>query len=351
MKYLSFDIECSAGGKGAICTFGYVIADESFNIVEKRDIVINPEYRFYLVGRRKRPDIQLSYTEEEFKNAPNFPHVYDEIKGLLENPDNCILGYAISNDADFIRKDCVRYNLPCIDFKYFDLQRIVKSTSEEKNELSLENACINHGIDINVELHKSDNDAYLTFQLFKVMVSESKLNALEYLEKYPNCKASLNNYRNRVCDSNNSKKSFIIPNPKGKYNCITNSSINKLFFVRFCRYAYPKNPRSENKPLKGMKICVSDKYERYHFKEMIHFIQFVTELGGHYTYKSSEADIYLTYEDIQGKGRLKYLHKETTILPLNDFLMQYGSSIYEIEKKSPKDIIYLLNDKYSVGGY
>ena len=29
MKYLSFDIECADGGKATICSFGYVVADES----------------------------------------------------------------------------------------------------------------------------------------------------------------------------------------------------------------------------------------------------------------------------------------------------------------------------------
>ena len=29
MKYLFFDIECADGGKATICSFGYVIADET----------------------------------------------------------------------------------------------------------------------------------------------------------------------------------------------------------------------------------------------------------------------------------------------------------------------------------
>ena len=33
MRYLSFDIECCDGR--SICEFGYVITDESFNIIEK----------------------------------------------------------------------------------------------------------------------------------------------------------------------------------------------------------------------------------------------------------------------------------------------------------------------------
>ena len=170
MKYFSFDIECSDGGKGAICSFGYVVADENFKVLEKRDIVINPEFRFFLIGRKKRPDIQLSYTIEEFKKAPSFPEVYDIIKGMLENKEWQIIGYALGNDADFIRKDCVRYNLPCINYSYFDVQKLIRNTSEDKETISLEKACDRFEIPIDMELHKSDNDAFVTLQIFRKIV-------------------------------------------------------------------------------------------------------------------------------------------------------------------------------------
>ena len=44
MRYLFFDIECCNGRN--ICEFGYVITDDKFNILEKKDFTINPENKF-----------------------------------------------------------------------------------------------------------------------------------------------------------------------------------------------------------------------------------------------------------------------------------------------------------------
>ena len=48
MEYLFFDIECCDGNH--ICSFGYVIINSDFEILEKRDLVINPEKVFKLRG-------------------------------------------------------------------------------------------------------------------------------------------------------------------------------------------------------------------------------------------------------------------------------------------------------------
>ena len=42
-----------------MCSFGYVITDSDFNVVEKRDIVMNPASRFYLRRKDGKPEIEL----------------------------------------------------------------------------------------------------------------------------------------------------------------------------------------------------------------------------------------------------------------------------------------------------
>ena len=51
MKYVFFDIECACVYKNVakICVFGYCVADEEFNILEKEDILINPNGKFRCV--------------------------------------------------------------------------------------------------------------------------------------------------------------------------------------------------------------------------------------------------------------------------------------------------------------
>ena len=45
MKYTFFDIECAncIEGQAKICSFGYVITDEQFNLLEKEDLIVNPK--------------------------------------------------------------------------------------------------------------------------------------------------------------------------------------------------------------------------------------------------------------------------------------------------------------------
>ena len=64
MKYVFFDIECACVYKNVakICVFGYCVADEQFNILEKQDILINPNGKFHLTdhgGRRHRSPVRL----------------------------------------------------------------------------------------------------------------------------------------------------------------------------------------------------------------------------------------------------------------------------------------------------
>ena len=77
-KYLFFDIECSNGYN--ICSFGYVLVSEKMRVVDKKDIVINPESKFVLGQKGHRAKIKLAYPEEYFFKQDTFPAFYGKIK-------------------------------------------------------------------------------------------------------------------------------------------------------------------------------------------------------------------------------------------------------------------------------
>lgn len=63
MNYLFYDIECanSFGGTGKICSFGYVLTNENFEVITEDDVLINPndKWDWYVLKnmrslRRKR---------------------------------------------------------------------------------------------------------------------------------------------------------------------------------------------------------------------------------------------------------------------------------------------------------
>ena len=124
MKYIYYDIECSDGFH--MCSFGYVVADENFNVLEKEDILMNPEAVFHTgawgKNREKDPGIELGYPKEAFRKSPKFPKHYQRIRALLSDEDVKIIGFSHNNDALFLSKACKRYSLPPIPYRFYDVQ-------------------------------------------------------------------------------------------------------------------------------------------------------------------------------------------------------------------------------------
>ena len=82
-KYLFFDIESIDRKSRYTCTFGYLLVDSNFNIIEKDDILINPnviEYDWYVLKN------MFYYTKEDAVVSPSFyenfnidPEAYEDI--------------------------------------------------------------------------------------------------------------------------------------------------------------------------------------------------------------------------------------------------------------------------------
>ena len=168
MEYLFFDIECANcdGGDGKICSFGYVLTDTSFNVIESEDIIIDPNAPFRLrgYGKAQKTYIELAYPEEVFRAAPRFPAFYDRISELLNRRDTLIFGFAPENDAAFLASEFERYDLTNVNFEFCDVQRIFKRHINETggNQFSLVRACEHLGIATPETVHKSVDDAMAT---------------------------------------------------------------------------------------------------------------------------------------------------------------------------------------------
>ena len=129
-------------GNSKICSFGYVITDESFTVLEKEDWIVNPKAPFLLTGHRNVPYIQLAYDREEFRKAPDFPRVYGQIRDLLTRPDSLIFGYAADNaqqEAGWIANEIARIHTE-EDVAYRDIAIMYRANAQSR---SLEEAMIN----------------------------------------------------------------------------------------------------------------------------------------------------------------------------------------------------------------
>ena len=343
MRYVFFDIECADGGNGSICSFGYVITDTDFHVLEKRDIVINPDARFNLSGRSKKPDLVLAYTKAEFKKAPKFPHFYEEIRSILEAKDQLLIGHSVRDDVNFLCKACRRYALPSFHFSFMDSQRIYADYVGCKEQISLDHACESFGIEKSHEVHKSDDDAYATMELMRELCHATQTPLHAYAEK---CKCS------GVIDGFTVKCDYIRPKlnverdaegyrilPEGKENCIWHGTKNEAIFLEHVR-GMAKTTRVGNLFAKKT-ISLSLNYERSHFREMLVLVQAIESLGGRYTTKAASADIFVTVSGRNRKGKEKTCFRMLSVMEA----MEKGKQIEMIPFDTFLSMIALTRDE------
>lgn len=167
MRYVFFDVEGANPRLRTMCSFGYVVTDEDFNVTERDDIAINPhsEYDWYVAKNI------IKYSTDELREMPSFGAVYRRISGLLTGADTLIFGYSIINDLDYINAECKRYRKKSLDFRYYDIQKLVCLYRNEKNQIGLENAASMFDIVDEADKHRSDRDAYMSMLVLRGLIS------------------------------------------------------------------------------------------------------------------------------------------------------------------------------------
>lgn len=192
MKYLFFDIECSDGHN--ICSFGYVVINDNFEIIEKDDIVINPESKFILSPSKKRPKIELAYTKEYFYSQGNFETKYEKIKSILFKENQLIFGHSISSDFHFLINACKRYNLEKFDLIGYDTQKMYQIALNKVHVESLEKIITELNIKKQIQFHKSSEDAHATFLVAKELCKMYNINLKQLTEKFYSCQVDSKNF-------------------------------------------------------------------------------------------------------------------------------------------------------------
>lgn len=183
MKYLFFDIECADGIR--MCSFGYVLVDEKFNILSKKDILINPKCAFRLGRDEFDPNIELAYPVSEFLKQKVFPCYYDEIKNLIISKGVIPVGHSVLSDMSFIKFACNRYNLDLIEYRAFDTQRAYALYSNSHNKKLHK---IIEELDIDESglcEHKSCDDAEFTMRVAKKLCEIESITMSELIDRYP----------------------------------------------------------------------------------------------------------------------------------------------------------------------
>ena len=325
MEYIFFDIECANcfHGRGKICSFGYVITDESFNIIEKNDIVINPHSRFHLVGRGNHHSITLAYDEKTFHSSPDFTRYYKTIRDLLTRDNSLVFGFSVMSDAGFIKSECERYSRTIFDYAFYDIQRIFTDFKELSNTPSLINCAHVYGVTQSQDIHKSDDDSYFTMRVLKGLCEETGLTPLELIEKYPHCKCWCQNgtldceytrYKEALKAQKLSKMEKLTQSPRANWVHYTEERAED--FATYIKKVFVS--RSSPSPLCGKKISISSLFEEYHYNEMMNIISLLAKCGAKYTRQPYACDYFIEYPILTGSGKIYRCYRKEKAQIIND---------------------------------
>ena len=188
MNYVFFDVECAncLNGEGKICSFGFVKTDEHFNVLKKKDILINPNAKFLLGNVRTGEGIKLAYPLYRFERSFIFPRYYQEIKELLEDKNTLCFGFAVHQDVSYLSYTCQRYSLPIIKFHFFDIQKLEQLMYMRKNPSGLDHLIEQFSLP-SFTYHRSDDDALMTMEVFQKLLEVNDLTVSDVITKYPEC--------------------------------------------------------------------------------------------------------------------------------------------------------------------
>lgn len=318
MRYLFFDEEFATtfGGTTKICEFGYVVTNEKFEILEKKILLINPniarsEWDYTVVRKILTREISM------YEKCHLFYEYYDKIRSLIESADY-IIGHSIDNDVRALNDDCKRYGLDSINFEFYDVKLLYKEYSGDNNSASVEKIMKDLNLESKGQSHDAECDAYNTMIEFKAIITNLNM-SLDELEKIcPEMKDSNFDYEIKSYHENQIQKLLKFKeNISGDgTNRLSRYSENRRRFLQFLDNVKPKGKLGQK--YAGKKISISFNYEENHYRQMLNIVQLITNEGGTFIRKASEADIFIIYDVIDENGDRKYDSRKNIVEELNE---------------------------------
>ena len=305
-KLLFFDCEfaTSRGGIEKICEFGYVMVDESFKVIYKGNLIINPNIKREEWDYRVVKKI-LTRKIDVYENRLFFPAYYPIIQKLINEADY-ILGHTISADVHALNCECERYNLSKPNFTFYDIKEFYKAYNSSKKDTSVENMLLELGISGDAKLHDAEADAYNTMLELKAILEKLEFSIEEMIEI---CPKATDKIEDDVIQSSARRatrkaetRSYHLHKLVGKedYSDGTNKMItvrrngNRRIFLRFLDNVQPTKEGSG--ALKDRKITFSEGYEALHFRQMMNIVQMIVNEGGTYVIRADQSNMYVAYD-------------------------------------------------------
>ncbi|MBE6609691.1 MAG: 3'-5' exonuclease [Ruminococcaceae bacterium] len=288
MNYLFFDIECAChiGGIAKICSFGYVLCDSDFNVIEKKDILINPVSAFSREFFEDGAEF-FAYPAEQFYAQPAFDTAYSEIRRLLTDQSNILIGHAAACDTAYLSQNISDYGLEHFDFTYLDTQKMHAFFTSE-SRLALEKLCEIYGV-TPLRAHKSDDDAEMTLFVTKSIVEKYGLTPEEMLK---------NKSLIGVCHGGAVHDNLISAFPLADAMLLTPAE--KILFRKYLSETV--TAEREVPGVTGVKFIFDEAYEHRSFSKALYVTDLIRKCGGKYTVSSLDADVFVFCSDKTPRG-------------------------------------------------
>ena len=329
MRYLFFDLEyaTSKGGESKICEFGYVVTDELFKIIERDNLIIDPNIDRSEWDYRVVRTI-LTRPIREYESSPKFTYYYDRIVRLITGAD-LIIGHTLDSDAKAINDDCKRYELPSINYEFYDVKLFYKQFANTHRDTGVVTILKELNIEGEDNEHDAGADAYNTMLELKAMLQSLEMSIQDLIVLCPEANNKSENYIVKsLQEAQERREAEFNENLSGDgTNDIFHNKINKRRYLQFLDNVKPQ--KQGGTKFKDKKVSISINYEDHHYRQMLNLIQLIVDEGGSVILKASLSDVFMQYEVHNEDGSLREDSKLKYVLEAN----QNGANIEIIDIK------------------
>lgn len=298
MRFVAFDIESPDGyfAQGNLCEFGYTIADENFNIITEKNLLIRPVYPITKPNYR----IKLDYPLAVYNSAPLFVEYYDHIAELLSDEDTIVIGHAVHNDIFCLNCACKRNTLKPFDFQFIDTQILYSIYKGVSKIMSLDKIADEIGEEFTH--HRADEDARMSLLTLKYICEKEGLKYLELLDKYEAILGFVEN--GKITNFSSTKIATVAPS-------IGSKNSKRRLLSAFL----PVLNKKKNKPThlfynKG--VAFDSNITLQDINDARSMFQALVDIGGRFQTSINKADFYVTNDET-------FKSEDVTVINLQKF--------------------------------
>lgn len=193
-RVLAIDFETANENQKSICSLGVALGEDN-KIILNEELLINPEEVFNPYNIKIH-----NITEEDVKDKPTFPEVWNRVKGLIDK-HTLVIAHNTAFDMTALMKACKKYKINTGSFKYLCTLRASRKVFTNLESYSLDK--IADYLNIEFTHHKAKDDALVCLEIFNHMTKDLEELTVESIEE--KLQTDIKDIKNKkeVSESNN----------------------------------------------------------------------------------------------------------------------------------------------------